>query len=162
VEEDQPIKDFDLVNYILANALKADKIDASDLGCVLSYLEVVNAPSIFFQYAILRVHQNLPKVKLMDIGLSLQNGHHLLDTDKIQKLCDRIQNHIEVSHEKMLCQGGFNLKGLSLIYSMFSFYRMGSVNFFKKMEGMIERDILRKEYQLEVDDVCLMLDSLAI
>ena len=48
-----------MVNYILANALKADKIEAGDLGLVMHYLEVVQAPAIFFQYGILRVHQNL-------------------------------------------------------------------------------------------------------
>jgi len=42
------IKDFDLVNYILANALKADKIEAIDLGIVILYLETVDAPSIYF------------------------------------------------------------------------------------------------------------------
>jgi hypothetical protein len=143
-----PIKDFELVNYILANALKADVIRPDDLGLVLTYLEVVQAPSIFFQYAILRVHQNLPKVKLIDIAMSLQNGHHLIEMDKIEKLCNRIQNHIEVTHEKLLCQNGFNLKGLMGIYNMFSHYRMGSMQFFKKLEGLIEKDLVRKEYQL--------------
>jgi hypothetical protein len=52
----QEIKDFDIVNYVLANALKSDQIDPQDLGIVLTYLEVVHAPSIYWQYAILRVH----------------------------------------------------------------------------------------------------------
>ena len=56
MERGEEIKDFDVVNYILASALKADKISTSDLGLVITYLEVVNAPSIYFQYAILRVH----------------------------------------------------------------------------------------------------------
>ena len=38
---DAPIKDFELVNYILAAALKADKIPAIDLGMVLTYLDTV-------------------------------------------------------------------------------------------------------------------------
>ena len=50
------IKDHDLVNYVLANALKADKIPAEELGLVLAYLECVSAPAIYWQYAILRVH----------------------------------------------------------------------------------------------------------
>lgn len=53
---DEPIQDLDLVNYVLANALKIDKIPADSLGLVMMYLESVNAPSIYFQYAILRVH----------------------------------------------------------------------------------------------------------
>lgn len=48
VEAGEAIKDFDLVNYVLASALKADKIEATDLGIVIAYLEVVQAPSIFF------------------------------------------------------------------------------------------------------------------
>ena len=42
------IKDFDVVNYVLASALKADKIAPHDLGLVLAYLEIVQAPSIYF------------------------------------------------------------------------------------------------------------------
>ena len=38
-ESGEIIKDFDLVNYVLAAALKADKIPAIDLGLVLVYLE---------------------------------------------------------------------------------------------------------------------------
>ena len=53
---DAKLKDFDVVNYILAAALKADKISSDDLGLVLVYLIEVQAPSIYFQYAILRVH----------------------------------------------------------------------------------------------------------
>ena len=56
IEAGGVIKDFDLVNYVLANALKADKIVPQDLGLVIAYLEQVYAPSIYFQYAILRVH----------------------------------------------------------------------------------------------------------
>jgi len=41
MEKGEVIKDFDIVNYVLANALKADKIEADDLGLVLHYLEVV-------------------------------------------------------------------------------------------------------------------------
>lgn len=112
VEEGKTIKDFDLVNYVLANALKADKIDPSDLGLVLSYLSAVNAPSIFFQYAILRVHQNLSKVKLIDISLTLTALHHLADEEKISKLLNRVENHIETTNEIMLAGDTYNLKGL--------------------------------------------------
>ena len=44
----EPVKDFDLVNYILAAALKADKILPDTLGLVIVYLEAVEAPSIYF------------------------------------------------------------------------------------------------------------------
>ena len=56
VAGNEQLKDFDVVNYILAAALKADKISPDDLGLVLVYLMEVRAPSIYFQYAILRVH----------------------------------------------------------------------------------------------------------
>ena len=69
--KNQEIKDFDVVNYVLASALKADKIQPQNLGLVLSYLGEVNAPSIYYQYAILRVHQNLHKVKLVDIAITI-------------------------------------------------------------------------------------------
>ena len=48
VAENGKLKDFDIVNYVLAAALKADKIPSEDLGLVLVYLMEVNAPSIYF------------------------------------------------------------------------------------------------------------------
>ena len=59
LENGEGIKDFDLVNYVLAKALRADKIKTEDFGMVLAYLVSVNAPDIYWQFAILRVHQNL-------------------------------------------------------------------------------------------------------
>ena len=44
----EPPKDLDLVNYVLANALKADKVPPDSLGLVMMYLDVVRAPSIYF------------------------------------------------------------------------------------------------------------------
>lgn len=41
METNTEIKDFDIVNYVLANALKADKIAPQDLGFVMHYLETV-------------------------------------------------------------------------------------------------------------------------
>ena len=69
--KNEKLKDHDVVNYVLASALKADKIEPKNLGLVINYLNEVNAPSIYYQYAILRVHQNLHKVKLIDITLTL-------------------------------------------------------------------------------------------
>ena len=77
------IKDLDVVNYILAAALKADKIPHEDLGLIMTYLMEVQAPSIYFQYAILRIHQNLDKVKLIDIAASVTNCSHLGEVSKI-------------------------------------------------------------------------------
>jgi hypothetical protein len=42
------IKDLDIVNYVLANALKGDQIPPEELGLVLSYLDVVQAPPIYY------------------------------------------------------------------------------------------------------------------
>ena len=42
------IKDFDVVNYILACALKIDKIEPENLGIIIDYLSLVDAPSIYF------------------------------------------------------------------------------------------------------------------
>lgn len=65
------IRDLDLVNYVLANALKADIIKTGQLGLVVYYLDTVNAPSIYYQYAILRICQNLVDCKLYDINLAM-------------------------------------------------------------------------------------------
>lgn len=42
------VNDFDVVNYILANALKGDLISHEQLGLVMFYLETVQAPSIYY------------------------------------------------------------------------------------------------------------------
>jgi hypothetical protein len=76
-EKGEVIKDFDIVNYILANALKADQIRGSDFGLVLQYLEIVYAPPIYWQYAILRVHQKMDEQKLVDISSSIENSYML-------------------------------------------------------------------------------------
>ena len=122
IEAGEVIKDFDLVNYVLASALKADKIEPHDLGLVIAYLEQVYAPSIYFQYAILRVHQNLSKVKMIDIAMTISNAHHLQQEDKILKLIQRVQNYIEITNEKMLSGNQYNLKGLNSLYSSFAIY----------------------------------------
>lgn len=161
-EANEEIKDFDLVNYVLASALKADKIDPSDLGLIISYLEVVQAPPIYFQYAILRVHQNLSKVKLIDIAMTMANAFYLEDEDKIQKLIQRVQNYIEITNEKILAAGQPNLKGLMTLYSTFALYQNGTPKFFQKLESMIETDLSNKKYQLIAEEILPMLNALAI
>ena len=49
------LKDIDIVHYVLAKALKADLIQHEQLGLVFYYLETVEAPSIYYQYALLRL-----------------------------------------------------------------------------------------------------------
>lgn len=41
IKQGRMIKDFDVVNYILACALKIDKIEPENLGLVIEYLNVV-------------------------------------------------------------------------------------------------------------------------
>lgn len=48
IKQGELIKDFDVVNYILACALKINKIEPQNLGLVFEYLNVVSAPSIYF------------------------------------------------------------------------------------------------------------------
>lgn len=48
VDKKTPISDFDLVNYVLASALKSDIVDPNNLGLVVMYLQFVQAPSIYF------------------------------------------------------------------------------------------------------------------
>jgi hypothetical protein len=48
IKQGRMIKDFDVVNYILACALKSDKIEPENLGIVIEYLNLVEAPSIYF------------------------------------------------------------------------------------------------------------------
>lgn len=52
---DKPLKDFDFLNYILAASLKANKIPPEQLGLVVTYLDLVGPPDLYFEYAILRV-----------------------------------------------------------------------------------------------------------
>lgn len=41
IRQGRMIKDFDVVNYILACALKIDKIEPENLGLVIEYLNAV-------------------------------------------------------------------------------------------------------------------------
>lgn len=91
---------------------------------MLYYLDTVRAPPIYYQYAILRVHQNLHNVKLIDIGMSVENVQMLGDDDKMMKLLNRVQNYIEVTNEKILTggEGRSNLKGLISLYSAYTYF----------------------------------------
>jgi len=92
IEEDnmKPIKDIDLVNYVLASALKIDQVPPKHLGLVMAYIDKVNAPSLYFQYAILRVHQHISEVRLYDIAQTVNNCQHLIDDSKVNKLLARV------------------------------------------------------------------------
>ena len=71
------MKDFDVVNYVLAAALKADKLEPENLGLVMTYLILIDAPDLYFQYVILRMSQNLGSLKLYDISMLLDRSNSL-------------------------------------------------------------------------------------
>ena len=149
--KDDGIKDHDVVNYVLASALKADQIEAKNLGLVMNYLNDVNAPSIYYQYAILRVHQNLHKVKLIDITLTLQEMFHLVDQDKMIKLMKRIENHFEVTNESLLLDNkGGNLKALTGLYVNFAHNKYGQPPFWKKLERLLAQELEKKKYVINL------------
>jgi len=119
--------------------LKADKIGAKDLGLVMVYLQYVNAPSVYFQYTILRVHQNIHKMHLIDIAVTGGEVFHLHQDEKIEKMLRRIENHVELTNTKVLLSNpGGNIKAVSMLYQDFAHYRAGSPPFWGKLEEMLE------------------------
>ena len=73
------------------------------------------------------MHQNLPKQKLIDIAMTINNLVHLGDEEKMLKIIKRVQMHIEVTNEKILSAGQPNLKGIMRLYYHFAEMRQGSV-----------------------------------
>lgn len=115
--QDEPLRDFDLVNYVLAAALKSDKLEAQHLGLVMSYLDSIDAPDLYFQYAILRVSQKLDELKLYDIATALTFSHKLGEEDTMAKLERKIQEYVIHASDKELLGTGTNLLGLCFMYS---------------------------------------------
>lgn len=151
------------MNYVLASALKADKIEPHNLGLVLSYLGEVNAPSIYYQYAILRVHQNLHKVRLVDIAITLNEMHHLIDQDKIAKLMRRVENHFEVTSEKLLLENkGGNVKALWSIFCQYAHHQFGQPPFWKKLERLLADEIDKKKYVMSLDELVPLMMYMAV
>lgn len=96
--------------------------------------------------------------------MSVENAHHLGEDDKMMKLLNRVQNYIEVTNVKLLTggEGKSNLKGLFSIYLAYVNYEIGTPAFFKKVEQMLEKDLKNKEYKLEVEEICPLLNALAV
>ena len=114
---------------------------------VILYLETVDAPSIYFQYAILRVHENLNDVRLIDIADSMIHLPHLNDDEKMLKVINRVQTHIELTHESLLLRDvKSNLRALMSLYNNFALWRQGTIPFWKKIESMLEKDLKAKKY----------------
>jgi hypothetical protein len=51
---------------------------------------------------------------------------HLQEQDKILKLVKKVENYIEITNEKILAAGGYNLKGLTSLYVSFTTFQQGS------------------------------------
>lgn len=158
----QTIPGLDVVNYVLAAALKADQIAPSQLGLVLCYLETVNAPPIYYQYAILRVHQNLQDCRLLDIASSIENVHALGEDEKIEKVLSRVENYLEVTDEKKLLGEGPNLGGLLSLYRCFAGFECGSWTFWEKLEKMVAAELRAKEHELPLDELMAQLVALSL
>lgn len=100
----------------------------------------------------------------MDIGMSVSNVDHLGDESKCLKLLKRVENYIELTNLKTLTggPGKSNLKGAMSIYSLYALYQQGSDPFFKKLETILETDLENKNYKLELDEICPMLNAMAL
>lgn len=161
MEKGEVIKDFDIVNYVLAKALKADQIKPEQIGVVLAYLDAVQAPSIYWQYVILRVHQNLHKVQLYDIAISLYHLQHLQESDKIIKVLNRVEGYLMSTPTKVLLGDKPALQSMSIIYNIYTMNNFGSLAFVAKLEQIIEDELAKKKYKMSLDDNINLMDCLA-
>jgi len=121
---------IEIVNYAVANALKEDEIRGQDLGLVLGYLEAVEAEPIYYQYALLRVHQNLHSCKLAEIASAVENCNALGEEHKIAKFLRKVEHHIEVTNQKFLLgDQDDNVAALCALYSFFAYSHSGGPPF---------------------------------
>lgn len=121
----------------------------------------MKAPAIYWQYAILRVHQNLHKVKLYDIAVSLFHLYNLEENDKILKVLNRVEGYIMSTPTKILLGDTPGLQSVSIIYNMYAMNNLGSLAFIAKLEQILEDELKLKKYKISLDDNINFMDCLA-
>ena len=70
-------KNLGKVDKVLKYQLKEDKIAPQDYGLVNLYLHNLGGTQGTYDYAIMRIHQNIKNCQLLDIGFALMNLHQL-------------------------------------------------------------------------------------
>jgi hypothetical protein len=82
------------------------------------------------------MHQNIKECKLLDVGFSLMNLHHLDNQENQAKFVKRVEGHIVLTHDTFL--KGKNLNGVITIMLAFNGMTKGSTEFWKRMEKMLQ------------------------
>ena len=126
----------------------------------MSYLEVISAPDLYFQYTILRMSQKIEDLKLYDIAMALTNSDRLPEDETILKLVSKIQEYIVHTSEENLLGTGTNLQGLCYIYCQIQAMQKGSPRFWQKMEHLLAKDISAKESVIDLYLAVTMLDAM--
>ena len=68
-----------------------------------------------------------------------------LEEEKALKVFNRVQQHIELTHESLLLKDSeSNLRALMFFYEQYAATSLGSINFWKKLEKMLANDLKRK------------------
>ena len=55
-----------------------------------------------YEYAMLRVYENINKLNLLDIGYAMMNIQYLHDEKNKQKVFKKIENYIILTHEVLM------------------------------------------------------------
>ena len=67
------------IDKILRDALSANRINPLDIATIAVYLDTVGGTSGTLEWIMMRVHQNMSTMKLVDIGLALSLVKKLTD-----------------------------------------------------------------------------------
>ena len=103
----------------------------------------------------MRLHKNMSRARLIDIGLALLNTHEIDSKENFDKFFKRVESYICLTHEKLM--KGKHLNGLIAICIAFEGAGKGTIDFWRKIEQILEHDIKRKRQPMESDHALQLL-----
>lgn len=152
-------KEFLKVDKILLRHLMEDRVSPDEYGLVHLYLNRVGGKQKTFDYAFLRMHKNMSRAKLIDIGFALMNSHEIDNQANFDKFFKRAESYICLTHEKLM--KGKNLNGLIAICIAFEGAGKGTIEFWRKVEQLLEKEITQKRQPLDEEHALQLLAVLA-
>jgi hypothetical protein len=80
------------------------------------YLNIQGGTQGTFDYAMMKVHQNISQCKLIDIGFALGNVYQI-EEENAAKFFKRVEIYVVLTHEKLM--KGKNINGLITVMMAF-------------------------------------------
>ena len=119
------------------------------------YLQRFGGTPGTFDYSIKRIHDSHGSQKLFDIGMALINAAQLENPDNIQKFFRRVEQFIILTHDQLI--KGKNLSGVITIMVAFESTKQGSIEFWKRIEQILLKQVEQKRHPLEKEEALQLL-----